>query len=130
MPIQTLAMITDTSDQSGDVSQLTGPTPSAPSTLLTTPESLLSIHDQVDAETIMGSSHGTRKSARSVPDSRKLLLKNTASARPIAYWNAIDTTVKMPVWITAGQNVGSAKTSRKLSSPTNGASPETNERTV
>ncbi len=104
--------------------------PNALSAALTTPESLLSIHDQVDAETIIGSSHGTRNSARSVDESRKLLLKNTASARPIAYWKAIDTTMKIAVWMTAGQKVGSAKTSRKLSSPTNGASPETNERTV
>ena len=32
------------------------------------PESLLSIHDQVEADTSSGSSQGIRKSARSVPD--------------------------------------------------------------
>ena len=84
----------------------------------------------MEAETIIGSSHGTRNSARSVEESRKLLLKNAASASPITYWKAIDTNVKIAVWITAGPNVGSAKTSRKLSSPMNGASPETNDRTV
>ena len=36
------------------------------------PESLFSIHDQVEADTSSGSSHGTRNSARSVPDRRKL----------------------------------------------------------
>ncbi len=130
MPIQMFARITATSDHVGDVSQLISGRPNAPRAELTTPESLLSIHDQVEAETIIGSSHGTRNKARSVADSRKLWLKNTASASPMTYWKAIDTNVKIAVWITAGQNVGSAKTSRKLSSPMNGASPETNERTV
>ena len=61
------------------------------------PESLLSIHDQVDADTISGSSHGTRNSARSVPDSGKLRWKNTASASPIANWKTSETTVKTTV---------------------------------
>src|SRR6185437_1095309 len=93
MPIQTLAMITDASDQSGDVSQLTGPTPTTWSALLTMPESLWSIHDQVDAETINGSSHGTRNSARSPRDNGKEWLKKTASARPMVNWNIRDTSV-------------------------------------
>ena len=50
----------------GEVSQLTGPIPNACRAALTMPESLLSIHDQVEAETISGSSHGTRNNARSV----------------------------------------------------------------
>ena len=57
------------------MSQLTGSMPTQPSAELTTPESLLSIHDQVDADTISGSSHGTRNSARSVADSGKLLVE-------------------------------------------------------
>src|SRR5690349_22033803 len=79
MPIQMLAMMTDTSDQRGEVSQLTGEMPMPCSTALTTPESLLSIHDQVEADTIRGSSHGTRNSARNVTDSRKWRLKKTRS---------------------------------------------------
>ena len=61
------------------------------SAALTTPESLLSIHDQVDADTISGSSHGTRNSARSVADSRKFRLKNTARASPMANWKTSET---------------------------------------
>ena len=75
MPIQMLAMITDTSDQSGEVSQLTGSTPTTPRAALTMPESLLSIHDQVDADTISGSSHGTRNSARSVRGQPEVLVE-------------------------------------------------------
>src|SRR5690242_14222082 len=71
IPIQTLAMITEASDQSGDVSQLTGPTPTTARALLTMPESLLSIHDQVDADTISGRSHGVRNRARSPRDNGK-----------------------------------------------------------
>src|SRR3954451_9254200 len=65
-PIQMLAMITEVSDQDGEVSQLTGPMPMTCRAVLTMPESLLSIHDQVDAETISGSSQGTRNRARRV----------------------------------------------------------------
>ena len=71
MPIQMLAMMTETSDQCGEVSQLTGAMPRPDSAEFTTPESLLSIHDQVEADTISGSSQGTRNSARSVADSGK-----------------------------------------------------------
>src|SRR3954466_4856749 len=110
MPIQMFAMVTEASDQSGDVSQLTGPMPTQPSALLTTPESLLSIHDQVDAETISGSSHGTRKSARRVADNRKFWWKNTARAMPMANWKAIEITVKSAVCRRAGPNVGSWNT--------------------
>ena len=42
---------------------------------MTTPESLLSIHDQVDADTISGSSHGTRNSARSVRRQPEVLVE-------------------------------------------------------
>src|SRR5256885_15279094 len=104
------AMITEVSDQDGEVSQLTGPMPTAWRAALTTPASLLSIHAQVDADTISGSSHGTRNSARSVADSRKLLAKNTASAIPMVYWNAKDAAVNRTVWRTAVLNVGSANT--------------------
>src|SRR5512142_255119 len=105
MPIQMLAMMTDTSDQRGEVSQLTGATPRPCSAEFTTPESLLSIQDQVDADTIRGSSHGTRNSARSVADSRKWRWKKTASAMPRVNWTAMDPTVNVIVWINAGRKV-------------------------
>src|SRR5687768_12165935 len=97
MPIQTFAMMTNASDQSGEVSQLTGPIPTAPSAALTTPASLLSIHDQVDADTIKGNSHGTRNSARSVRDSGKCRWKKTASASPTLNWKASDAAVNTTV---------------------------------
>src|ERR1041384_7072341 len=111
-PIQTFAMITEAKAQCGEVSQFTGSIPTACRTALTTPESLFSIHDQVDADTISGSSHGTRNSARSVIDSRKCWRKNTASAIPIEHWNAIDARVNPAVWSSAGANVGSRSTAR------------------
>src|SRR5687767_3678797 len=98
-------MITEASALSGDVSQLTGPTPTVPSAALTTPASLLSIHDQVDADTISGSSHGTRNSARSVRDSGKCWWKKTARAIPMPNWNASDATVKTTVCASAGPKV-------------------------
>src|SRR5689334_19339851 len=112
IPIQMFATITDTRDHCGEVSQFTGATPSPCSSEFTTPESLLSIHDQVEADTISGNSHGTRNNARSVDDSRKCWWKNTASAIPRVNWAAIDTTVKTRVWVNAGANVGSAITFR------------------
>src|SRR3954463_7807407 len=54
MPIQMLAIVTEARDQLGEVSQLIGAAPRLFSTELTTPDSLLSIPDQVDAETING----------------------------------------------------------------------------
>ena len=72
----------------------------------------MSIHDQVDADTISGSSHGTRNSARSVAESRKCWWKNTASASPMANWNASDAAVNTTVCSSAGTNVGSARTVR------------------
>src|SRR5687768_3221450 len=112
MPIQMFAMITLVSAQSGEVSQLTGSAPTSPRAQLTMPESLLSIHDQVEALTINGNSHGTRNSARSVADNRKFWAKNTASASPMANWKAIETNVKTSVCSSAGPNVGSATTVR------------------
>src|SRR5215203_1873167 len=106
------AMMTDTSDQSGDVSQLTASIPTSANAVLTTPASLLSIHDQVDAETMSGSNQGTRNSARSVVESRKWWLKNTASASPMVNWKNNDPTVNTKVCSSAGANVGSAKTAR------------------
>src|SRR5690349_24855374 len=105
-------MITEASDQSGDVSQLTGPTPTTARALFTMPESLLSIHDQVDAETISGSNHGTRNSARSPRDNGKWRLKKTASARPTVNWNTRETSVNTIVWVRAGGKVGSPTTAR------------------
>ena len=70
----------------------------------------MSIQDQVDADTISGSSHGTRNSARSVADSRKCRTKNTASAIPIVNWKASDTSVNTRVCTRAGTNVGSCRT--------------------
>ena len=106
MPIQMFAISTETSDQVGEVSQSTGAMPTACRNALTIPESLLSIHDQVEADTSSGSSHGTRNSARRTPDSRNFRGKNTASARPIANWKAIETNTKIAVLISAGANVG------------------------
>src|SRR5688500_8149526 len=104
--------MTDTSDQSGEVSQLTGSSPTARSAAFTTPASLLSIHDQADEDTISGSSHGTRNRARRVGESRKFWWKNTARASPMVNWKASDAAVKMAVWPSAGRNVGSSMTSR------------------
>src|ERR1700726_635200 len=77
MPIQTFAISTATRDQVGEVSQSIGATPIACKKEFTIPESLFSIHDQVDADTSSGSSQGIRKSARSMPDRRNLRWKNT-----------------------------------------------------
>src|SRR5690348_11820076 len=110
MPIQMLAMTTDHSDQSGEVSQLTGPIPNQLSTALTTPESLLSIHDHVEPDTISGSRQGTRNSPLSVADSRKFFSKNSASASQMTNWKASDTSVNTTVCHSAGPNVASANT--------------------
>src|SRR5207248_2747218 len=109
MPIQMFAISTATRDQVGEVSQSTCPMPKARRKELTIPESLFSIHDQVDADTSSGSSHGTRNSARSRLDRRKLRWKNTASARPIANCKAIETNTKTAVLRSAGANVGLLK---------------------
>src|SRR5208282_2369826 len=101
------AISTAIRDQRGEVSQSIGAMPTACRKEFTIPESLLSIHDQVDADTSNGSSHGTRKSARRMPDSRKVLKKNTASPRPMANWKAIETKVNTAVLMSAGANVGS-----------------------
>src|SRR5690349_6206266 len=106
MPIQTFAMITETSDHPCDVSQCTGSVPFCARGQLTMPESLLSIHDQVDAETISGNNHGTRKSARRVADSRKFWAKKTARAIPMLNCKRIDTRVNTTVCSKAGPKVG------------------------
>ena len=106
MPIQMFAISTATSAHLGEVSQSIGCIPTACRKEFTIPESLLSIHDQVDADTSSGNSQGTRNSARRMPDSRNVLKKNTASPSPIANWKAIETTVKIAVLISAGANVG------------------------
>src|SRR5215213_10103527 len=110
MPIQMFATVTDTSDQSGEVSQFTWSTPTTARAAFTTPASLLSSHAHVDADTISGSSHGTRNNARSVADSRKFREKNTAMASPMPYWNTSDTTVNSTVLSSAVRKVGSANT--------------------
>src|SRR3569833_447768 len=110
MPIQMYTMITETSDHWGEVSQLTGAMPNDRNTEFTTPESLLSVQDHVDADTINGSSHGTRNSARNVADSRKCRVKNTASAIPTVNWNASDTRVNTMVCTRAGTKTGSCST--------------------
>src|SRR5687767_8136046 len=102
MPIQTLARMTAVSDQSGEVSQLTASTPNRPRKELTIPDSLFSIHDQAEADTISGSSQGTRNSARRVGASVKRRLKNVASARPTEYCTTIDTSVKTMVLRSTG----------------------------
>src|SRR5690349_1369529 len=106
MPIQTFAMITLVRAQVGEVSQLTGWMPRLVSSELITPESLLSIQDQVEELTIKGSSQGTRNSARRVADSRKFWAKNTARAIPMLNWKISETPVKITVWVRAGQKVG------------------------
>src|SRR6266536_6702820 len=105
MPIQMLATVTDTSDQEGEVSQFTGGTPTTPSAALTRPDSLLSSQAHVDADTISGSSHGTRNRARRVAESRKFWLKKTARASPMAYWKTRHTAVKSAVCSRAGAKV-------------------------
>src|SRR3954467_515040 len=105
MPIQMFAMITLVRAQLGEVSQLTGSMPMACSVKLTTPESLLSIHDQVEALTISGSSQGTRKSARRVAESLKFCAKKIARTIPMENWNSSDTPVNTTVCSSAGQNV-------------------------
>ena len=77
---------------------------------MTRPDSLLSSQAQVDADTISGSSHGTRNNARSVADSGKSRATNTASARPMVYWNTSDAAVNTTVFSNAVRKVGSANT--------------------
>src|SRR5699024_1470930 len=101
IPSQTLAMITDTRAHSGEVSQLIWPPPKAVSTEFTIPLSLLSIHDHVDADTIIGSSHGIRNAARKPMESGKLVRKKTARASPSANWTLIETRVNTNVFTTA-----------------------------
>ncbi len=64
----------------------------------------------MDADTISGSSHGTRNSARRVADSRNARAKNTAIARPIPYWNTNEAAVKTSVFVSAVTKVGSVNT--------------------
>src|SRR6478752_4847746 len=111
MPIQMFAISTETIAHCGDVSQLICSMPNTARPALTIPDSLLSIHAQVDAETSSGSSQGTRKRARRVPESGNFLKKKSARARPIEYWNTIDTSVKTAVLMSAGTNVELVMTS-------------------
>ena len=111
MPSQMLAMVTDTSECS-ELSHQTESTPTPPSSRLITPESASNIHCQVVADTMMGSSHGTRKRARRNGESGKERWKKTASARPIVYWNSRETRTKNAVWPSVGQNCGEPMTSR------------------
>ena len=85
--------------------------PKAPRKAFTTPESLLSIHAEIDGDTSSGNSHGTRKSARSVAASGKRREKKTARASPIANWNRIEPIVKTAVFQSAGPKVGLRNTS-------------------
>src|SRR4051812_27694607 len=100
------AIVTDASAHVGEVNQFTWSKPTARSAALTTPDSLLSSHAHVDADTISGSSHGTRNSARSVADSGNPRSKNTASARPSPYWNSRDTTVNTAVFTRVRRKAG------------------------
>src|SRR5690625_7444748 len=85
-----LAMVTDSRDSPGDVSQLTGSRPNAVRNALTMPLSLFSIQAQAEADTISGSNHGTRNSPRSTAESRKLARKKAARASPRVNWTAIE----------------------------------------
>ena len=64
MPSQMLAMITDHSDQSGEVEPVDRVDPEEPAgTALTMPLSVLSIQAQVEPDTMSGSSHGHEEQA-------------------------------------------------------------------
>ena len=93
------------------LSHLIGSTPNRPRNRLTMPESLSSIHYQVEADTMIGSSHGTRNSARSTAESRKCWWKNTASASPIVYWKTRETTTKNAVCPRSARTVARPETS-------------------
>src|SRR4051812_14532410 len=107
-----LAIVTDTSAHVGDVSQLTGSAPTMRRAALTMPESLLSIHDQVEADTISGSSHGTRNSARGGAERGKCWWKKPARAVPMVNGKTSDPPVNAAVCQTAGQKPGSLITVR------------------
>src|SRR5699024_4969978 len=111
IPSQIFAMVTDTRDIPGEVSQLTGSRPNAVRMALTMPLSLLSIHAQVEAETIIGSNQGTRNIPRNMADSRKFVWKKTASASPRENWKAIDPKVNTAVFLRAIGNVDDCRTS-------------------
>src|SRR5699024_2524105 len=111
IPSQIFAMVTDTRDIPGEVSQLTGSRPNALRMVLTMPLSLLSIHAQVEAETIIGSSQGTRNTPRNTAESRKFVWKKTASASPRENWKAIDPKVNTAVFLRAIGNVDDCSTS-------------------
>ena len=95
------------------------------------PESASIIHCQLVAETMIGSSHGTRNRPRSTMESGKLRRKNTASASPIVYWKNNDTTTKKAVCSTIGQNCRRADDlAVDVENPTNGALPGHERRPV
>src|SRR3954451_2678263 len=96
MPSQMLAIVTATSEWFS-LSHQTESMPKTPMSRLTTPESASNIHCQVVADTMIGSSQGTRNSARSKAESGKFRWKNTASASPITYWKNSDTTTNVTV---------------------------------
>src|SRR3954447_13527280 len=110
MPSQMLAMMTAQSELSL-LSHHTPSEPKSPRSLFSTPESASIIHCHVVPDTMIGSSHGTRNSPRSTPESGKLRWKKTASASPIEYWNTNETTTNVAVWPTVGQNGGELMTS-------------------
>src|SRR3954453_10432546 len=111
MPSQMLAMVTDARECSA-LSHHTGSRTTAPHSRLTTPESASNIHCQVVPDTMMGVSHGTRKSARSSGERGKDRWKKTANASPIVYWKKSETRTKNAVWPRVGQNCGDVTTSR------------------
>ena len=111
IPSQMFAMVTETSEWSA-LSHQTGSIPSSPMNRLITPESASNIHCQVVAETMIGSSHGTRNNARSNVESGKFRWKKTASARPIVYWKNSETRTKKAVCPRVGRNCGEDRTSR------------------
>src|SRR3954462_2345239 len=100
-----LAMITDVRECSA-LSDHTGATPKPPRKRLMMPESASIIHCHVVAETMIGSSHGTRNRPRSRFDNGKARRKNTASASPKTYWKNSEQTTNVAVWPTIGQNCG------------------------
>ncbi len=75
-----------------------------------------------------GSSHGMRNAPRSTAESGKLRWKNTARASPMAYWAAMEPSVKIAVLRSARPKELDEIAAWWLSRPTNSASPCTKAR--
>ena len=126
MPIQMLTRIADSSATPGLLSHGTpscGTRPTAWRAVFSMPWSWSRMRRQTTAETTMGTSHGSSRTARTKPESRKRREKKTARARPMVNWPSSEPTVNRAVCHRASVNSSLAKTARQLSRPLNGASP-------